>query len=52
MLFPNLTALAILWLSRWRQRRRLAEMEPWQLNDIGVDRKAARREARKPCWRA
>lgn len=52
MLFPNLISLLILWIQRRRQRRRLRTMEPWQLLDIGIDRGAAEREARKPCWRA
>ena len=52
MLFPNLTALLLLWVSRKRQRRQLKSMEAWQLADIGVDRERAEREARKPCWRA
>ena len=41
-----------LWAERSRARRALREMGPERLADIGVDRKAALREARKPAWMA
>ncbi|MFQ5623518.1 MAG: DUF1127 domain-containing protein [Paracoccaceae bacterium] len=41
-------------LARWadvrRQRAHLAALDDGALNDIGVTRKQARREARKPFW--
>lgn len=52
MLFPNLISLLYLWLSRARQRRRLKMLEPWELRDIGINRRQALDEARKPCWRS
>jgi uncharacterized protein YjiS (DUF1127 family) len=42
----------LVWQMRARQRARLAEMEPHRLADIGVTASEARREARKPFWRA
>ncbi len=39
------------WLERNRQRRRLADLEPWLLEDIGVSRVQAAAEAAKPFWR-
>ena len=36
---------------RRRQRRKLRELEDRMLNDIGVSREDAVREARKPFWR-
>lgn len=39
------------WLERSRQRRRLAGLEPWLLEDIGVSRAQAAGEAAKPFWR-
>ena len=39
-----------LWRERARERRRLAEMTPQMLNDIGVSRVAARAEAARPFW--
>lgn len=41
-----------LWHMRARQRRHLARLDERLLTDIGVDRLAASREARKPFWRA
>ena len=36
---------------RSRQRKRLLEMDARELNDIGITREQAEREARKPVWR-
>jgi uncharacterized protein YjiS (DUF1127 family) len=36
---------------RWQQRQALLELDPRLLNDIGVTREEAEREARKPFWR-
>lgn len=52
MLFPNLFGLLILWAQRYRQRRHLRHMEPWQLRDLNIQAQDALRESRKPCWRA
>ncbi|MCB1773104.1 MAG: DUF1127 domain-containing protein [Gammaproteobacteria bacterium] len=38
------------WWQRARQRRQLAEMEDWQLRDIGLARETAQREAARPFW--
>ena len=40
------------WQDRAEQRRRLAVMDDRMLDDIGVNRGEAMREARKPFWRA
>jgi uncharacterized protein YjiS (DUF1127 family) len=40
------------WFERSRQRRTLAELDDRLLDDIGVTRSEARREAAKPLWRA
>ena len=40
------------WFERSRQRRALAELDDRLLDDIGVTRSEARREAAKPLWRA
>lgn len=34
------------------QRRRLADMEDWQLRDLGLTRSDAHREATRPLWSA
>lgn len=41
-----------IFFQRWLQRRALEEMDDERLADIGVSRSEARREARKPFWRA
>jgi uncharacterized protein YjiS (DUF1127 family) len=55
---PDLQAAALVcmrwiavWFNRHRQRRVLAELTPHLLNDIGVSREEALREAAKPFWR-
>ena len=40
-----------LWPERHSQRTRLSELDSEQLRDIGIDRRQALREARKPFWR-
>ena len=40
------------WRGRRRQRAALATLDARLLDDIGVDRQAALREAAKPFWRA
>jgi uncharacterized protein YjiS (DUF1127 family) len=39
-----------LWYERSRQRRRLAQLDGRLLQDIGIDRVAAMKEASKPFW--
>lgn len=48
----RVTHVVALWAHRAGTRRALAEMEAWQLRDIGLTEAAALREARKPFWRA
>ena len=51
-LAPGLTRLLSRWQKRYCSRRALARLEAWQLQDIGVSRCHAAREAAKPFWRA
>lgn len=44
--------LVLLWASRARQRRDLAELTAEQLDDVGIARDAAAAEAAKPFWQA
>jgi uncharacterized protein YjiS (DUF1127 family) len=39
------------WIDRARQRQALADLDDRMLNDIGITRSEARREAAKPFWR-
>jgi hypothetical protein len=41
-----------LWLSLWRERRTLAELDPWLLRDIGLTAAEVSKECRKPFWRS
>lgn len=41
-----------LWHQRHCQRNRLKDLDDFMLRDIGIDRQAAAREARKPFWQA
>ena len=50
--FEGAFATISLWRQRARQRRRLAEMAPEMLRDIGVSPAEARAEAGKPFWAA
>lgn len=38
------------WDARYRTRRHLKHLEPFRLDDIGLDRNQARLEASKPFW--
>jgi uncharacterized protein YjiS (DUF1127 family) len=49
-LFKGIRTLRV-WRARRRQRQTLAELNDYLLNDIGVSRNEARREAAKPFWR-
>ena len=54
---PGGTALPLLrvvvvWLERARQRSALRDLDDRALDDIGIGRPEAEREARKPFWRA
>jgi uncharacterized protein YjiS (DUF1127 family) len=42
--------LAAVWYERARQRQRLEQLPEWQLEDIGISRSEALREAAKPFW--
>jgi len=45
-------ALAVTkWDRNFRTRRHLKSLSPEQLDDVGVDRLSAHREAEKPFWR-
>jgi hypothetical protein len=41
-----------LWLSLWRERRMLAELDPYLLRDIGLSAEQVAEESRKPFWRS
>ena len=43
--FSLFTALAV-----WRSRRALARLDAARLEDIGITRERAKREAEKPVW--
>jgi len=49
---PRLAGLILLWVRRHETRRALAKLDAERLADIGVGEAAARRECRKPFWRA
>jgi uncharacterized protein YjiS (DUF1127 family) len=50
ILFKGIGTLRV-WRARRRQRQTLAALNDHLLNDIGVSRNEARREAAKPFWR-
>jgi uncharacterized protein YjiS (DUF1127 family) len=50
VLFKGICTLRV-WMARRRQRQALAALNDHLLNDIGVSRNEARREAAKPFWR-
>lgn len=39
------------WRINWRTRRQLAQLDNYQLKDIGVSHGAAAEEATKPFWK-
>jgi uncharacterized protein YjiS (DUF1127 family) len=47
----RIAEMAMTWLDRARQRRRLAELSDHMLRDIGLTRADAWAEADKPFWR-
>lgn len=47
----RLLATLLLWEDRCRARHKLARADTALLDDIGIDRAMADREARKPFWR-
>lgn len=49
---PGLLARLASLRGLWRQRTRLAELEPHMLEDIGVSEAQARKEAGRPVWDA
>ncbi|MGI8524989.1 MAG: DUF1127 domain-containing protein [Pseudolabrys sp.] len=48
---PNPFELAGRMQERWRQRQQLLELDDHQLLDIGISRRQANDEARKPFWK-
>lgn len=48
--FVSVTSIARIWVERRKQRRRLAELPPHLLKDIGISPVEASREAAKPFW--
>jgi len=48
----DMLVLARTWFGRARQRRQLNQLSDWQLDDLGISRSDARREATKPFWRS
>jgi len=48
----TLLDLLLAWQDRAESRSRLGALEDCHLDDLGIDRSAARREAAKPFWRA
>jgi len=48
----NLIHLLKIWQQRYRQRRQLAQLEAFQLADIGISYAQAQTEADKPFWQA
>jgi uncharacterized protein YjiS (DUF1127 family) len=46
----SLPGQMLAWWQRAQQRRQLAEMETWQLRDLGISREMADREAARPFW--
>lgn len=48
--FLNIYGTLAIWFARWRQRRALARLDDHLLDDIGVIRTQASREAAKPFW--
>jgi|GEM_PF-6759079 len=49
---PSLRALLSCWMARREERLQLAALSSELLDDIGITRADARREAAKPFWRA
>ncbi len=43
---------AVTWNSRMRQRRHLLDLDPSQLDDIGINKGQAIKEANKSFWQA
>lgn len=55
MVHDYLSARLAAWRRQWqrhRSRRRLRDLEGYLLDDVGIDRGTAEREARKPFWKA
>ena len=47
----TLGAMIAKWHSRWQMRRALEAMTEERLDDIGLSREEAQREASKPFWK-
>lgn len=48
----RLAAMLVHWRRLARQRAALADLEDYLLEDIGLTREEARREARRPFWQS
>ncbi|MGH7004413.1 MAG: DUF1127 domain-containing protein [Alphaproteobacteria bacterium] len=48
----SLVPLVLLWIRRAETRRALARLDAERLADVGIGEAEARRECRKPFWRA
>ena len=46
----TLKRILTIWFQRWQQRRKLENLPPHLLKDIGISRTAAEHEAAKPFW--
>jgi uncharacterized protein YjiS (DUF1127 family) len=46
----NLFVTVELWLQRSQQRKQLAQLDKYQLDDIGLTVEMAAKEASKPFW--
>jgi uncharacterized protein YjiS (DUF1127 family) len=46
----RLSRQLLAWWQRAQQRRQLAEMEDWQLRDLGISREMADAEAARAFW--
>lgn len=51
-IFQRAARILLLWTERATQRRHLSNLTPWELDDVGISREAASREAAKPFWQA
>jgi uncharacterized protein YjiS (DUF1127 family) len=48
---PGFIEIIAIWIVRHRQRHALAELDEHLLDDVGLSREQASREAAKPFWR-
>jgi uncharacterized protein YjiS (DUF1127 family) len=50
-ILASLIETIAVWIMRRRQRQALSELDEHLLNDVGLSREQARREAAKPFWK-